>query len=283
MELTLPELREAKGTRKRADVLTSDADEARARVAAGIDMIVIAKPHTKNLWEAAPNAFLISGPERRLYFMVKGMYHRAGRAPFDSPCARTGECRSRIGFELRQRIPLIVVTAFLVFQTSPCAPQSAAEPSQEPVTSKIAAEVFRLIEACANPVVLATWDNTPLHWAVCNQDPAALGPLIQAGSDLWQTNMSGLTPLQLAAYVDPNPAVIRTLLDAGADVNAPNHRGETPLHLAARHNGNPAVLAILLEAGAEIDAVTNDGKTAWDLARENRRLKGDDVLQSTAP
>ena len=170
-----------------------------------------------------------------------------------------------------------------MFQTSPCAPQSAAEPPQEPATSEIAAEVFRLIKACANPMVLATWDNTPLHWAVCNQDPAALGPLIEAGTDLRQMNMSGLTPLQLAAYVNPNPVVIRTLLKAGADVNAPNYRGETPLHLAARHNGNPAVLAILLEAGADIDAVTNDGKTARDLAQENPRLKGNNVLRSTAP
>ena len=114
-------------------------------------------------------------------------------------------------------------------------------------------------------------------------DHHPVGPLIEAGTDLRQMNMSGLTPLQLAAYVNPNPVVIRTLLKAGADVNAPNYRGETPLHLAARHNGNPAVLAILLEAGADIDAVTNDGKTARDLAQENPRLKGNNVLRSTAP
>lgn len=187
------------------------------------------------------------------------------------------------GFELRLVFSLIVVNTFLPFQAAVCAPQATAPPSQELATGEIATEVFRLIEACSNPLILFTWDNTPLHWAACSQDPTELGPLIEAGTDLRQTNMSGLTPLQLAAYVNPNPAVIRALLDAGADVNAANYRGETPLHLAARYNGNPAVLEVLLDAGANIDAVTEHGRTAWDLAQQNPRFDGNDALRGLRP
>ena len=151
-------------------------------------------------------------------------------------------------------------------------------PSHEAVTSETGdiASLFdvSLIAACANPLALAILENSPMHWAACNQDPTVLGPLIEAGADLEAWNLHGLTPLQLAAYINPNPAVIRALLEAGADVNARNYRGETPLHLAARNNANPAVLQVLLDAGADTEAVTDDGWTAGDLVQENPDLTG---------
>ena len=194
---------------------------------------------------------------------------------------------------MRPLFPLIVLTTALAQGTSIGAPQGAATPLREeaamPATeatmpvrkaaTREAADIVLLIDipliaACANPLALASLENSPLHWAACNRDPTVLGPLIEAGADLEAWNLHGLTPLQLAAYINPNPAITRTLLEAGADVNARNYRGETPLHLAARYNANPAVLQVLLDAGADPEAVTDDGWTAGDLVQENPDLKG---------
>ena len=194
---------------------------------------------------------------------------------------------------MRPLFPLIVLTTALAQGTSIGAPQGAATPLREeaamPATeatmpvrkaaTREAADIVLLIDvpliaACANPLALASLENSPLHWAACNRDPTVLGPLIEAGADLEAWNLHGLTPLQLAAYINPNPAITRTLLEAGADVNARNYRGETPLHLAARYNANPAVLQVLLDAGADPEAVTDNGWTAGDLVQENPDLKG---------
>ena len=157
-------------------------------------------------------------------------------------------------------------------------PREAAVPAREAAARENSDIVLLidvpLIAACANPLALASLDNSPLHWAACNQDPTVLGPLIEAGADLETWNLHGLTPLQLAAYINPNPTIVRTLLESGADVNSRTYRGETPLHLAARNNTNPAVIHVLLDAGVDIGAVTDDGWTAWDLVQENPDLKG---------
>ena len=172
-----------------------------------------------------------------------------------------GLCRRRSAveeFKLRPLVPLIVLTTALAQGTSIGAPQGAGTPLHEasmPATE--AAMAVRkaatrestdivlltdvpLIAACANPLALASLENSPLHWAACNQDPTVLGPLIEAGADLEAWNLHGLTPLQFAAYINPNPAIIRTLLEAGADP----------------------------------EAVTDNGWTAGDLVQENPDLKG---------
>ena len=178
------------------------------------------------------------------------------------------------------------MTTALLLGISAGAPQEAVTPLHEktvlPAREAGSSETadfaplidISLVAACANPLALASLGNSPLHWAACSLDPAVPGPLIEAGAELEAWNLHGLTPLQLAAYVNPNPAVIRSLLEAGADVNARNYRGETPLHLAARYNSNPAVLQVLLDAGADPEAVTDDGWTAGDLVQENPDLKG---------
>lgn len=60
-KLTLQDLREAKGKRQLAEVLTIEPDEARACEAAGVDMLVTSQEHTRTIREAAPNTFLVSG------------------------------------------------------------------------------------------------------------------------------------------------------------------------------------------------------------------------------
>ena len=54
---------------------------------------------------------------------------------------------------------------------------------------------------------------------------------------------------------------------------ARNEDGETPLHYAARY-GPPANIQALLAVGADGKAKGKKGKTPWDLAQENKNLKG---------
>ena len=65
-------------------------------------------------------------------------------------------------------------------------------------------------------------------------------------------------------------------LDAGVDVMARDEFGRTPLHWAAQCFCfcRAGVIQILLTAGADAKAKNEIGKTPWDLARENRMLKG---------
>ena len=84
---------------------------------------------------------------------------------------------------------------------------------------------------------------------------------------------NGLTPLHDAALYNPIVAVITALLAAGADPKARDNVGHTPLHNAAKRNLDRVVLA-LLDAGADPAARTAEGRTAWDLARQNKWLKG---------
>ncbi len=58
------------------------------------------------------------------------------------------------------------------------------------------------------------------------------------------------------------------LLEAGADVNIQEVSGITPLHLAASQ-GNLEIIICLLEAGADVRIETNGGKTPGDWAEDN--------------
>ena len=60
-KLTLQDLRNAKAQRQLTEVLTVDAEEARACEAAGIDLLVTSHEHTSVIAAAAPETFLIAG------------------------------------------------------------------------------------------------------------------------------------------------------------------------------------------------------------------------------
>ena len=68
-------------------------------------------------------------------------------------------------------------------------------------------------------------------------------------------------------------ADLQAELSGGADIMARNEDGETPLHYAARY-GPPANIQALLAAGADAKVKDEKGKTPWDLAQENKNLKG---------
>ena len=102
--------------------------------------------------------------------------------------------------------------------------------------------------------------GTALHWAVWHEDVELAAMLLRAGANPNPANLTGATPLQLAA-VNGNAAIIELLLKAGVDANAPLSKyNDTALMLAAR-TGKPEAIRVLLEHGADVNARETWGGT----------------------
>ena len=140
-----------------------------------------------------------------------------------------------------------------------------------------------LLEAGADVGARAGYrGGTPLHEAARNPNPEVAELLLSAGAnvharefargpvsgvsiggvDYTTRRLGGITPLHVAARLNPNPEVLAVLLEAGADPTARAWRHEThynwsgnvsPLYDAARSNPNPEIAATLLAAGANVD------------------------------
>ena len=67
------------------------------------------------------------------------------------------------------------------------------------------------------------------------------------------------------------------MINAGADVNARIEGGWTPLHMAAAF-GTAETVKFLLAIGADVNAQSYDGVTPANLAHNNPKLRGTDVL-----
>ncbi|KIW25710.1 hypothetical protein, variant [Cladophialophora immunda] len=96
--------------------------------------------------------------------------------------------------------------------------------------------------------------------------------LLNKGADLESKDVSGCTPLSLAAD-QGNQVVVQLLLEKSADLEVKEHsRNQTPLALAVE-NGHQAVVQLLLEKGAELEAKDNMGRTALWLAVQKGHQK----------
>ena len=130
-----------------------------------------------------------------------------------------------------------------------------------------AAGVQERLDRGADPMARDADGLTPLHLAaLLNPNPAVAALLLDRGADLTAQADDGETPLHLAAGDNANPAVVGVLLDRGADLTAQAEDDLTPLHWAAGYNANPAVAAVLLNRGADLTAQTWDGETPLHLA-----------------
>lgn len=106
-----------------------------------------------------------------------------------------------------------------------------------------------LLKVGCDVSLLAVNDDTPLHYAAGNENPAVAAALIAAGAAVNARNMSGQTPCHYAAS-NPNLAVITLLLAHGVDVNAVDAALLKPCDIACA-NRNGDVLVALLSHGGE--------------------------------
>ena len=82
-----------------------------------------------------------------------------------------------------------------------------------------------------------------------NADPAVVGVLLAAGSDLDSRGVQGVAPLFLAQF-NPRPAVTKTLLEAGADSSAATMDSNTPPLAAVELATNPDFAEIQFGLGS---------------------------------
>jgi len=99
--------------------------------------------------------------------------------------------------------------------------------------------------------------NTPLHWAVSENQAEIVSTLVENGADVNVQNFAGETPIFIVA-ARGNVQVCSELLQGGANVNLTNLAGSFPVHIAAA-NGNLEVLKLLLKFGAFVFAQDDEG------------------------
>lgn len=94
------------------------------------------------------------------------------------------------------------------------------------------------------------------------------------------TSKKGTTLHAAAALCTSEDAIIQ-LLDEGAleYIEHPNINGWTPLHCAAASSTCPPAVKTLLDKEANATAKTNRRESPFDLAKENKYLKGTAVFE----
>jgi ankyrin repeat protein len=148
------------------------------------------------------------------------------------------------------------------------------------------AVVKHLLEHGADPRAKDDQGNTPLMFAVSQNDPEIVRMLLDRGADPRIRNSSGNSPLW-AAIIVPDAAqrenantnfiaagdhyaeIVELLLDHGADANLISRDQGAPLHQAARAGG-VELTRVLLAHGARAEIQGDDrGTTPLMLAAEN--------------
>ncbi len=88
--------------------------------------------------------------------------------------------------------------------------------------------------------------------------------LLNAGADLNKPAQNGDTPL-LYAVKNNNPSITKQLIAAGADVNKQDTLGKTALMIATM-NGNYEIVQMLIKANADVNKQDKNGNTALLMA-----------------
>ena len=145
--------------------------------------------------------------------------------------------------------------------------------------------VTLLLEHGADGSATDRFGSTPLHRAARqNEGPyvsSVIRALARSDANPNFANISGLSPIHLAAQWNRNPNAISALIEIGADLDKLGS-GFTPLHYSAMGN-YPEVVAALLNSGANVDAMSPGGSVPWDLAKYNGLLAGHDILNRLRP
>ena len=140
---------------------------------------------------------------------------------------------------------------------SPAADKKAEELIQA-IKDKNTERATKLINEGANVNFLnkADANNSPLMYAVVQDDAAVAELLLNKGAELEQKNSRGETALAQSA-LSSRARMCKLLISRGADVNTTYWDGWTPIVIAARY-GNLEIVKMLIDAGADKDY--NGGK-----------------------
>ena len=153
------------------------------------------------------------------------------------------------------------------------APDCAAWNTREYFETATVENVTSCLAAGADPMVRVNGGNTPLHFAVYNnENPAVIEALLAVGADPMALADDAQTFLHRAVYYNENPAAVEVLVAAGADPNERTIDGSTLLHRVAEFNGNPAVAEALLAGGADPNERNKRGETPLHEAAVYGRL-----------
>ncbi|MFY9309877.1 MAG: ankyrin repeat domain-containing protein [Bacteroidia bacterium] len=110
--------------------------------------------------------------------------------------------------------------------------------------------------------------QTPLHFAINNNNANKAAALIKTGADINALNTDGWTPLQLAVH-KKQASVASMLMLHKADINAKGAYGWTALHYAVReYEFDPSIIDNLLSYGADKHIKDKWGRTPYDIAKE---------------
>ena len=111
--------------------------------------------------------------------------------------------------------------------------------------------------------------NTPLFWAINEENVNIVQLLIDVGAFVNQQNYFGETPLYLAA-ARGNYEICLCLMNHGSELNVGNLEGTTPLHIACA-NGYKEIVKLLIKYGAFVNVQDEEGDTPLHYAiREDK-------------
>lgn len=117
-------------------------------------------------------------------------------------------------------------------------------------------KVRSLLRAGVSPNAMTEDNNSPMLIASVLKEGAPLvRAMIEAGADVNQANVMGVTPLHFACLnPDIDTDIPQLLVNAGARVNTKTVKGETPLMMAAC-TGKEKAVRVLLEKKADVNDV----------------------------
>ncbi len=115
-----------------------------------------------------------------------------------------------------------------------------------------------LLELGASPLAPEPEGGNLLHFALRKGRTHFLSLMLQYTVDLEQRDDAGLTPLQLALWLEDRQAALQ-LLKAGADPNVRGQGGLTLIHLAV-YRGDKELLNELLTQEADFNAADDSGR-----------------------
>lgn len=127
-----------------------------------------------------------------------------------------------------------------------------------------------LMRAGANPHMVDSMGNTPLHWAVIQNKRRMAEMLLYFGASPNTPNSAGATPYFLSVIKDDS-TIAQRLYEYGADISSHDAIGNTPLHKAVS-SGSIENVWLLLIAGAASSARNKAGITPFELAEKNPEI-----------